>query len=52
VPACSSSPIDLLAAGIGSTSVCMTGAEELADLMAALAAVPDPRSRAGFDTGW
>jgi predicted transposase YbfD/YdcC len=48
VPACSSSPIDLLAARIGSTSDGVTGADEPADLVAALAAVPDPRCRRGI----
>ena len=48
MPACSSSPIDLLAARIGSTSDGVTGADEPADLVAALAAVPDPRSRRGI----
>lgn len=48
MPACSSSPIDLLAARIGSTSDGVTGADEPADLVAALAAVPDPRCRRGI----
>ncbi len=56
MPACSSSPIDLLVARIGSTSdrVTVTGirreahADEPADLVAALAKVPDPRSRRGI----
>jgi hypothetical protein len=48
VPACSSSPIDLLAARIGSTSDGVTDTEEPADLVAALATVPDPRSRRGI----
>lgn len=42
MPACSSSPIDLLAAGLGSTSDGMTGADEPADLMAAGARSPVP----------
>jgi predicted transposase YbfD/YdcC len=56
VPACPSSPIDLLAARIGSTPdrVADTGMPEPAgtqapaDLVAALAQVPDPRSRRGI----
>jgi predicted transposase YbfD/YdcC len=56
VPACSSSPIDLLVARIGSPSdrVTATGtgpeadADEPGDLVAALAKVPDPRSRRGI----
>jgi len=56
VPACPSSPIDLLAARIGATSdrVCdPDGAREAdvqapTDLVAALATVPDPRARRGI----
>ena len=56
MPACPSSPIDLLAARIGSTPdrVADTGMPEPAgtqapaDLVAALAQVPDPRSRRGI----
>ena len=48
MPACSSSPIDLLAARIGSATDGVMGAEEPADLVAALATVPDPRSRRGI----
>jgi hypothetical protein len=46
VPACSSSPIDLLAARVGCTTDGVTDAE--ADLVAALATVPDPRFRRGI----
>ena len=48
MPACSSSPIELLAARIGPASDGVTDADEPADLVAALAAVPDPRSRRGI----
>jgi predicted transposase YbfD/YdcC len=56
VPACSSSPIDLLAARVGSASdrVIDTGTSREADtdgpadLVAALMTVPDPRSRRGI----
>jgi predicted transposase YbfD/YdcC len=56
VPACSSSPIDMLAARVGSAPnrVADTDrsreadAAEPADLMAALAKVPDPRARRGI----
>jgi predicted transposase YbfD/YdcC len=56
VPACPSSPIDHLAARIGSASDRVTDtatalaadAREAADLLAALAAVPDPRSPRGI----
>ena len=56
MPACSSSPIDLLVTRIGSTSdrVTATGtgreadADEPVDLVGALAKVPDPRSRRGI----
>jgi predicted transposase YbfD/YdcC len=56
VPACPSSPIDLLAARVGSTSDRVTDpdpsreadAQAPTDLVAALAKVPDPRSRRGI----
>jgi hypothetical protein len=58
VPARSSSSIDLLVARIGSTSDRVTAAgtrreadaDEPADPVAALAKVPDPRSRRGIRT--
>jgi hypothetical protein len=54
VPACPSSPIDLLAARVGSTPDRVTDtdtpreADAPADLVAALAKVPDPRARRGI----
>jgi len=56
VPACSSSPIDLLAARVGATSDRVSDADAAreaeaqapTDLVAALARVPDPRARRGI----
>lgn len=56
MPACPSSPIDLLAARVGATSDGVispdpsreAGAEAPIDLVAALAKVPDPRARRGI----
>ena len=56
MPACPSSPIDLLAARVGATSDGVispepsreAGAEAPIDLVAALAEVPDPRARRGI----
>jgi predicted transposase YbfD/YdcC len=57
VPACSSSPIDLLAARVGATSDRVSDpdpsreeadAQAPTDLVAALARVPDPRARRGI----
>ena len=59
MPACSSSPIDQLAAGIGSSRRVIdtdtpwdADAGEPADLVAALTKVPDPRSAAEFGIDW
>jgi predicted transposase YbfD/YdcC len=56
VPACSSSPIDLLSARVGATSDRVSDADASreadaqapTDLVAALATVPDPRARRGI----
>ena len=56
MPACSSSPIDLLAARVGATSDRVSDADASreadaqapTDLVAALATVPDPRARRGI----
>ena len=56
MPACPSSPIDLLAARVGATSDRVSdpdgageaGVQAPTDLVAALATVPDPRARRGI----